>query len=119
MSIVLTNNYNSIPVTYEGKSTDSICKVDDKGTTRFDRTLVSTKSNLPSFIGKVYTKEELMQAVDDEVQKNQSKKLSLDDMIKKSCLEGTRARFCFAGESKIYGFDEYIQELEKRFKQKS
>ncbi len=119
MSITLTNNYNNIPVTYVGKSTNSICSVDDTGTTRFDRTLVGTKSNVPSFIAKVCTKEELMQAVDDEVQKNQSKKMSLDDMIKKSCFEGTRARFCFAGESKIYAFDEYIQELEKRFKQNS
>lgn len=119
MSITLTNNYNNIPVTYEGKTTNSICSVDETGTTRFERTLVSTTSNLPSFIGKVYTREELMQAVDAEVQKNQSKKMSLDDMIKKSCFEGTRARFCFAGESKIYTFDEYIQELKKRFKQNS
>jgi hypothetical protein len=118
MSITLTNNYNNIPVTYEGKSRSSICKTDGTGTTRFDRALVST-ATLPSFIGKVYTREELMQAVDDEVQRNQSKKMSLDDMIKKSCFEGTRARFCFAGESKMYAFDEYIQELEKRFKQNS
>ncbi len=84
------------------------------GTQRFDWEMVSQTP--PSFVGKVWTKEELMQSVDKQVQSNQSKKMSVSDMIKATCIEGTRARFRFAGEDKIYTFDEYIKELDKRSK---
>ncbi len=70
----------------------------------------------PSFVGKVWTKEELMQSVDKQVQSNQSKKMSVSDMVEATCIEGTRARFRFAGEDKIHTFDEYIKELDKRSK---
>lgn len=87
------------------------------GTQRFDRELMEMQSQTPpSFVGKVWTKEELMQSVDKEVQSNQSKKMPLSDMIKASCIEGTRATFRFVGEDKIYTFDEYIKELDKRSK---
>lgn len=82
------------------------------GTQRFDREMVSQTQ--PSFVGRVYTKEELMQSVDKQVQSNQSKKMSVSDIIKATCIEGTRARFRFAGEDRIYTFDEYIKELDKR-----
>ena len=42
--------------------------------------------------------------------------MSVSDMVKATCIEGTRARFRFAGEDKIYTFDEYIKELDKRSK---
>ena len=84
------------------------------GTQRFDREMVS--QTRPSFVGKVLAKEELMQSVDKQVQSNQGKKMSISDMIKATCIEGTRARFRFAGEDKIYTFDEYIKELDKRSK---
>ncbi len=58
----------------------------------------------------------LTTTVDKQVQSNQSKKMSVSDMIKATCIEGTRARFRFAGEDKIYTFDEYIKELDKRSK---
>ena len=87
------------------------------GTQKFDREFIKMQSQTPpSFVGKVWTKEELMQSVDKEIQNNQSKKMSLSDMIKASCIEGTRATFRFAGEDKIYTFDEYIKELDKRSK---
>ena len=84
------------------------------GTQRFDREMVSQAPS--SFVGKVCTKEELMQSVDKQVQNNQSRKMSISDMIKATCIEKTRARFRFAGEDKIYTFDEYIKELDKRSK---
>ena len=84
------------------------------GTQRFDREMVSQAP--PSFVGKVLTKEELIQSVDQQMQSNQSKKMSISDMIKATCIEGTRARFRFAGEDKTYTFDEYIKELDKRSK---
>ena len=87
------------------------------GTQRFDRKFMGIQSQtLPSFVGKVRTKEELMQSVDKEVQNNQNKKMSLSDMIKASCIEGTRATFRFAGENKTYTFDEYIKEFDRRSK---
>ncbi len=80
------------------------------GTQSFDREFMGMASQTPpSFVGKVWTKEELMQSVDKQVQ---SKKMSVSDMIKATCIEGTRARFRFAGEDKIYTFDEYIKELD-------
>ena len=84
------------------------------GTQRFDREMVSQTPS--SFVGKVLTREELMQSVDKQVQSNQSKKMSISDMVKATCMEGTRAKFRFAGEDKIYTFDEYIKELDKRSK---
>ena len=87
------------------------------GTQKFNREFMGIQSQTPpSFVGKVWTKEELMQSVDKQVQSNQSKKMSVSDMIKATCIEGTRARFRFAGEDKIYTFDEYIKELDKRSK---
>ena len=84
------------------------------GTQSFDREFMGMASQTPpSFVGKVWTKEELMQSVDKQMQ---SKKMSVSDMIKATCIEGTRARFRFAGEDKIYTFDEYIKELDKRSK---
>ena len=87
------------------------------GAQRFDREMASASQTPPSFVGKVWTKEELMQSVDEQVRSNQSKKMSVSDMVKATCIEGTRARFRFAGEDKIYTFDEYIKELDKRSKE--
>ena len=56
-------------------------------------------------------------SVNDEVKRNQGKKMTLTDMVKSAHLEGTRAKFRFVGDTKIYTFDEYIQELDKRTKQ--
>lgn len=69
----------------------------------------------PSFVGKVWTKEELMESVNRQVQSNQNKKMSLTDMVKSTYM-GTREKFRFVGEDKIYAFDEYIKELDKRSK---
>ncbi len=87
------------------------------GTQGFDREFMGIQSQTPpTFVRKVLTREELMQSVDKAVQSNQSKKMSLSDMIKASCIEGTRATFRFVGEDKTYSFDEYIKELDKRSK---
>ena len=59
------------------------------GAQRFDREMASQTP--PSFVGKVWTKEELMQSVDKQVQGNQSKKMSVSDMIKATCIEGAWA----------------------------
>ena len=69
------------------------------GTQAFDRTLMGmTPDETPSFVEKVWTKEELFEAVDKEVQSNQYKKKS----------------FRFAGEDKIYSFYDFMDEFEKR-----
>lgn len=104
----------------EDKGTDGfagmlsdMCKED--GVNGFDRTKMgNTPKVLPSFVGRVFTEEELYQYVDDKVQSNQDKKKSLFDMLKESCPEGTNATFRFAGESKIYNFYDFIDEFEKR-----
>ena len=64
--------------------------------------------------GKVYSAEEIQDAIDREIQSNQYKKKSIYEMLVNTCPEGTNATFRFAGESKIYSFYEYIEELERR-----
>lgn len=108
---------NEIGITgYQASGNVKVRQAQDS-TQSFDRELMGMASHTPpSFVGKVWTKEELMQSVDKQVQSNQGKKMSVSDMIKATCIEGTRARFRFAGEDKIYTFDEYIKELDKRSK---
>ena len=106
MSVKLTNYYNNIPVVC-GKNSKSVsCKADHEETKGFDIPFLGTKSQLPSFIGKAYTREEFLQSVNDEVKRNQGKKMTLTDMVKSAHLEGTRAKFRFVGDTKIYTFDE-------------
>jgi hypothetical protein len=119
MSIELNNNFNGMPITYEGNQKSSVCQFNNDGTVGFDRTLMGTKpATLPSFVGKVYTEEELYQYVDDKVQQNQCNKKSLADMIKDSCIGWSTASFKFVGESKTYTYYDFIQELEKRSEHK-
>ena len=116
MSISPIGSYCSVPVINKGKT----CNIEhllDSDATTFKRHLVEQeKSALPSFIGNVYTKEELMQSMDEKIQGNQDKKKSLEDMIKDSCIEGDKALFRFVGETKIYTFEEYIEEIQRRSK---
>lgn len=116
MSVLLTNNYNNIPAAYGENSRSIGSKVDHEEAKGFDMWFLGTKSELPSFVGKAYTREELLQSLNDEVKQNQGKKMSLADMIKSAHFEGARAKFRFAGDAKTYTFNEYIQELEKRSK---
>lgn len=94
--------------------------VDNTGSSQgFDRVLMgNTPKELPSFVGRVFTEEELYQYVDDKVKSNQANKLSTKEMLERTCIEGTRASFRFAGESKVYSFYEYIDELNRRSENK-
>ena len=87
----------------------------DHNSTQFDRNSIgNNQDNLPSFVGKVYSKEELYKQVEDQVQQNQGSKMTLEDMVKATCDNWETASFGFVGESKLYSFHDYIQELEKR-----
>lgn len=110
-------NTNGIGTTgYQAAGNIKVRQTQD-GVQKFDRELMGmTSQTPPSFVGKIWTKEELIQSVDNQVQSSQSRKMSVSDMIKATCIEGTRARFRFEGENKIYTFDEYIKELDKRSK---
>lgn len=115
MNTILNNSLNSAPFTYEGNSKKSVCQSNDNKTVSFDRALMGTKpATLPSFVGKVYTEEELYQYVDDQVCQNQINKKSLADMIKDSCIGWSSATFKFVGEAKTYTYYDFVQELEKR-----
>lgn len=76
---------------------------------------LNNEIDMDGFVESVYSKEELLQAVDKEVQSNQHKKKSLYEMLRDSSIEGTNAKFSFVGESKIYSFNEFIEEFERRF----
>ena len=74
----------------------------------------SIKNTNKAVAGKEYSAEEIQEAIDREIQSNQHKKKSLYEMLVNTCPEGTNATCRFAGESKLYSFYEYIEELERR-----
>lgn len=81
----------------------------------FDRTKMGIKpQQKPSFVGRVFSQEELYKYVDSKVQSNRGNKKSLFDMLKNSCPEGTNATFKFAGESHTYNFYDFMKEIERR-----
>ena len=69
-------NVNGIGAGYPAAGKAKVRQAQD-GTQSFDREFMGMASQTPpSFVGKVWTKEELMQSVDKQVQSNQSKKMS-------------------------------------------
>ena len=74
----------------------------------------SIKNTNKAVASKEYSAEEIQEVIDREIQSNQDKKKSIYEMLVNICPEGTNATFRFAGESKLYSFYEYIEELERR-----
>ena len=120
MSVAISMNYSAY--SYMEMSNTQV-KAENKagivenqdGSQGFDRVLMgNTPKELPSFVGRVFSEEELYQYVDDKVKNNQANKLSTKELLERTCIEGTRASFRFAGESKVYSFYEYIDELNRR-----
>lgn len=124
MSVAVSMNYSAYSYMSMSdtqiKASNKACIVDNpNGSQGFDRVLMgNTPKELPSFVGRVFTEEELYQYVDDKVKSNQANKLSTKEMLERTCIEGTRASFRFAGESKVYSFYEYIDELNRRSENK-
>lgn len=115
MSLRLTNYNNQIPFHSEKVFDNSISK--EAGGADFGQMFLGNISNPPSFVSKAYTREELLQSVEDEVRQNQYKKTLFVDMILNPYLNGSGAKFKLAGDTKSYSFQEFIQELDRRSKQ--
>ena len=122
MSLEISMNYSAYSCMSDTqiKASNKARIVDNpNGSLGFDRVLMgNTPKELPSFVGRVFTEEELYQYVDDKVKSNQANKMSTKEMLERTCIEGTRASFRFAGESKVYSFYEYIDELNRRSENK-
>ena len=101
----------SVKQTEHMDGTDVLSKLFDTENTDIIELADNTSKEISA---RVYSAEELQEAIDKEVQSNQYKKKSLYEMLMDSCPEGTNATFRFAGESKIYSFYEYIEEFERR-----
>ena len=116
MSVAISMNYSAYSCiemrNTQAKTSEKAGIVDNpNGSQGFDRVLMgNTPKELPSFVGRVFTEEELYQYV----KSNQANKLSTKDLLERTCIEGTRASFRFAGESKMYSFYDYIDELNRR-----
>ncbi len=117
MSVALTNFQNSFPAAYSANGKNTSRRIGQEKTGRFEMPFSGAEPSPSSFVGKVYTREELLQSVEEKVRQNQGKKMLLADLVRSAHPEGNRAKFRFAGEAKIYTLDEYIQELDKRSKQ--
>ena len=111
MSISVPNNYNNVPITYEPPS--GLVSTDGE-TTRFSRELVEKQAEMSCSFGTPLKREELLQQVDKEVQSNQDKKLTLEEMVKNSYVNATNLKYSFVGEDTTYSFYEYIDELKNR-----
>ncbi len=89
---------------------------DENGNSTFDRDMMTSKYagyfSVP--LGKVYTLEEMQQMWDAQIQANQNKKLSTEQMMA-SDLTGTKGTYRFAGESRIYDFYDFLEEFERRY----
>ena len=122
MSVAISMNYSAYSCMSDTqiKASNKARIVDNPdGSQGFDRVLMgNTPKELPSFVGRVFTEEELYQYVDDKVKSNQANKLSTKELLERTCIEETRASFRFAGESKVYSFYEYIDELNRRSENK-
>lgn len=120
MSVAISMNYSAYSYTdmssTQEKANNKVSMAENPdGSQGFDRVLMgNTPKELPSFVGRVFTEEELYQYVDDKVKSNQTNKLSTKELLERTCIEGTRASFRFAGDSRVYSFYEYIDELNKR-----
>ena len=120
MSVAISMNYSAYSYmemnNMQVKASEKAGIVENPdGSQGFDRVLMgNTPKELPSFVGRVFTEEELYQYVDDKVKSNQANRLSTKELLERTCIEGTRASFRFAGESKVYSFYEYIDELNRR-----
>ena len=120
MSVAISMNYSAYSCiemsNTQAKTSEKAGIVDNpNGSQSFDRVLMgNTPKELPSFVGRVFSEGELYQYVDDKVKSNQANKLSTKELLERTCIEGTRASFRFAGESKVYSFYEYIDELNRR-----
>lgn len=115
MGITITNNYNNIPIVYTGNTKDNVLQTESDGTVRFDRELAKVAySGQPSF-GKAMTREEFLQSLDAKLEENKRLYGKTEaDWIKEQCPNWQTMKFKFAGEDKLYGYYEFIKELDRR-----
>lgn len=114
MSITITNNYNNIPIIYTENKKDNVLQTESDGTVRFDRELAKAAYAGQPFFGTAMTGEELYKSLDAKLEQN--KKLygkTEADWIKEQCPNWQNMKFKFAGESKLYGYYEFIEKLDK------
>lgn len=114
MGITIKNNYSNIPIIYMWNTKDSVLQTESDGTVRFDRELTKAVcSGQPSF-GKAMTQEELYRSLDAKLEENRrGYRKTQADWIKDQCPNWQNMKFKFAGESKLYGYYEFIKELDK------
>ncbi len=89
---------------------------DENGNCTFDRDMMTSKyaGYFSAPLGKVYTLEEIQQMWNQEIQANQNKKLTTEQMLSSDPM-GTKGSYRFAGESRIYDFYDFLEEFERRY----
>ena len=89
---------------------------DENGNCTFDRDMMTSKYagyfSVP--LGQVFTLEEIQHMWDSEIQSNQNKKPSTEQMMASDPM-GTKGAYRFAGESRIYDFYDFLEEFERRY----
>lgn len=81
----------------------------------FDRDKMQWAEYLNPLDVRIYTAEELQGYVDEQIKTNQSKKLTLEEMIERSYVNARNMKYSFTGEDDIYTFDEFIERLRETY----
>lgn len=84
------------------------------GAWRFAREEKKEGGARESDIGTVMTGDEMMQWLDREIEANQNRKKTMEDLIKGSCPGWSTAKFKFVGEAETYSYYEFVEEMERR-----
>ena len=90
-------------VTYDGESL------------KFDRELIKQQSETAANFVTPLTKEDVYQILDERVQANQDKKMTLYEMLASSYPNAKELMYrCADDPSKLLTFDEYVREMERQ-----
>ena len=81
---------------------------------KFDREFIEKQSEESTGFVTPLTKEDVYRILDEKVQANQDKKMSLYEMLASSYPNAKDMMYSMVGSSKLMTFDEYVREMERQ-----
>ena len=81
---------------------------------KFDREFIKKQSETSASFVTPLTKEDVYQILDERVQANQDKKMTLYEMLATSYPNAKEMMYSMVGSSKLMTFDEYVREMERQ-----
>ena len=81
---------------------------------KFDREFIKKQSETSASFVTPLTKEDVYRILDEKVQANQDKKMTLYEMLASSYPNAKKMMYSMVGSSKLMTFDEYVREMERQ-----